>query len=71
MTKKKQNLYNKARKSKSREDWKRYKAFKKNTQKAIQKAHTEYISGVLDKSIAEKNPKPLNDREKIVQECHP
>ena len=41
MTKKKQKLYNKARKSKSPEDWDKFKAHKKKTQKAIKKVHSE------------------------------
>ena len=41
------------------EDLERSKAFKRNTQKAIQKAHTETFSGVLDKSMANKNPNPF------------
>ena len=59
LTRKKQKLYNKARKSRTRDDWEHYKAFKKNAQAAIQNAHTEYIKGVLDKSMEEKNPKPF------------
>ena len=59
LTRKKQKLYNKARKSRTRDDWVHYKAFKKNAQAAIQNAHTEYIKGVLDKSMEEKNPKPF------------
>ena len=59
MTRKKQRLYNKAKKSKKAEDWASLKLFKKKTQAEIKSAHTGYIKGVLDKSLEDKNPKPF------------
>jgi hypothetical protein len=59
MTRKKQKLYNKARKSKSPKDWEKFKSYKKQTQQSIKAAHTEFVSNILEKSLEDKNPKPF------------
>jgi hypothetical protein len=59
MTKKKHKLYNTAKNSKKVEDWAKFRAFKKDTQKAIKAAHNQYISTILDKSLEDKKPKPF------------
>ena len=59
MTKKKQKLYNKAKKSKSAYEWDKFRSYKKRTKNALKNAHTEFISNVLDKSLKSKDPKPF------------
>jgi hypothetical protein len=59
MTRKKKKLYDRARKYGRPKDWSKFKAYKKDSEKAIKTAHTKYISDILDKSLEDKNPKPF------------
>jgi hypothetical protein len=55
--KKKQKLYNKARSSKSPEDWAKYKRHKKGTQSAIKKSHWTYVETILNQSFESNDTK--------------
>ena len=58
-TRKKQRLYNKARKTKKKEAWDAYKHFKKHLQRTIQTAHRNYIDQTLSTAFAEGNNRPF------------
>ena len=59
MSKKKQKLFNQAKKSSQQEDWETFRKHKKETLSSIKKAHKDYLSDILNKSLKEKNPKPF------------
>ncbi len=47
MCKKKQRLYNKAKRTAKKKNWEVFHAFKRETQKAIHAAHCEYVNNIL------------------------
>ena len=57
--KKKQRLYNKARKTKKPEHWAKYKAFAKESQKQIKQAHWQHLNRILETAQEDNNPKPF------------
>ena len=59
MCKKKQRLFSAARKTGKPSAWTRYKAFKRDTLKAIHKARWSYLNDVLSLSLGEGNSKPF------------
>ena len=59
MCRKKQRLYNRAKKSRKEHHWSTYKSHKKSTTKALNKARIDYINGILQASLDEGNPKPF------------
>ncbi len=56
---KRQRLYNKAKKTNSTTDWAAYKHQKHLTQKSIRQSHTSYVSNLLEESLQTKNNKPF------------
>ncbi len=56
MTRKKQRLYNAARRS---HNWVQYNKFKKQTLKAIKRAQWDHLNEVISKSFAEGNTRPF------------
>jgi hypothetical protein len=59
MIKKKQRMYNKAKKSKKTKDWEHYNTHKKETRKALRSARWNYINKVLLVGLNENNTKPF------------
>ena len=59
MCKKKQRLFSAARKTGKPSAWMRYKAFKRDTLKAIRRARWSYLNDVLSLSLGEGNFKPF------------
>ena len=61
MCRKKQRLYNKARKRKRNSDkaWSEFRSFQRQTTSALRKARTDYINNILVDSLSEKDNKPL------------
>ncbi len=59
MCRKKQRLYNKAKRSKRHRDWMGFEAHKKATVRAMRRAHWEYVENILTDSLAENNKKPF------------
>ena len=60
MCRKKQRLYNHARKSRIKEQhWSTYKSHKKSTTKSLNKAQIDYINGIVQAGLDEGNSKPL------------
>ncbi|KAI8493297.1 hypothetical protein Bbelb_293010 [Branchiostoma belcheri] len=51
---KKQRLYNKAKKTGQEEDWNKYKRVKKGVQKSIRQAHSKYVADILGEAIVDK-----------------
>lgn len=51
MCRKKQRLYNKARKSGRSKHWDRFNQFKRDTRRAIRSAHNNYINNILAESL--------------------
>ncbi|KAI8494422.1 hypothetical protein Bbelb_276480 [Branchiostoma belcheri] len=51
---KKQRLYNKAKKTGQEEDWNKYKRVKKGVQKIIRQAHSKYVADILGEAIVDK-----------------
>ena len=60
MCRKKQRLYNRAKKSRKEHHWSTYKSHKKSTAKALNKARIDYINGILQAGLDEGNPKPFS-----------
>ena len=59
LTRKKQRLYNKARRTGDPSDWKKFKELRKHVKKQLSVAHNEYVSGLLS-APEESNPsKPV------------
>ena len=59
MTRKKQRLFNRAKKTCKEQHRAQYKSYKKATSKAIKEARWTYISGILQTSLDEGNSKPF------------
>ena len=59
MCRKKQRLYNRAKKSRKEHHWSTYKSHKKSTTKALNKARIDYINGILQAGLDEGNSKPF------------
>ena len=59
MIKKKQRLYNKAKKSKKNKEWENYNTHKKETGKALRSARWNYINKILLIGLNENNTKPF------------
>ena len=59
MCRKKQQLYNHAKKSRKEHHWSTYKSHKKSTTKALNKARVDYINGILKAGLDEGNSKPF------------
>jgi hypothetical protein len=59
MTRKKQRLFNRAKKTGREHHWAQYRSFKKATTKALNKARWDYINGILQTSLDEGNSKPF------------
>ena len=61
MCRKKQRLYNRAKKAKKNKDqyWGQYRAHQTSTSKALRKAKWDYINGILQESLNEGNSKPF------------
>jgi hypothetical protein len=55
----KQRLYNKARKSGSPEDWLKFKSLRRSIDRGIKKAHQRYINEVIGESLKSENTKPF------------
>ncbi|KAI8516782.1 hypothetical protein Bbelb_053630 [Branchiostoma belcheri] len=51
---KKQRLYNKAKKTGQEEDWNKYKRVKSGVQKCIRQAHSKYVADILGEAIVDK-----------------
>ncbi|KAI8513198.1 hypothetical protein Bbelb_098370 [Branchiostoma belcheri] len=51
---KKQRLYNKAKKTGQEEDWNKYKRVKKGVQKSMRQAHSKYVADILGEAIVDK-----------------
>ncbi|KAI8486064.1 hypothetical protein Bbelb_361640 [Branchiostoma belcheri] len=51
---KKQRLYNKAKKRGQEEDWNKYKRVKRGVQKSIRQAHSKYVADILGEAIVDK-----------------
>jgi hypothetical protein len=59
LTRKKQRLYNAARKVNSTTAWDKYRKFKKDLAAKIKTAHNEYVFNTLNKSLEDRNTKPF------------
>ena len=59
MCKKKQRLFNKAKRTKGAQHWEQYKSFKKDTLKAIRKRRWNYINDVLQLGLDKGDTKPF------------
>jgi len=59
MCKKKQRLFNKAKRTKRAQHWEQYKSFKKDTLKAIRKRRWSYINDVLQLGLDKGDTKPF------------
>ena len=59
MCRKKQRLFNKAKRSCKSKDWNAYKAFKNDTNKALRRAHWQYVNNILLEGLQSKDCKPF------------
>ena len=59
MCRKRQRLYNHARKSRKEHHWSTYKSHKKSTTKSLNKARIDYINGILQAGPDKGNSKPF------------
>ena len=59
MCRKKQRLFNKAKRSSKSRDWSAYKSFKKDTSKALRRAHWQYVNNILLEGLQSKDSKPF------------
>ena len=59
MCRKKQHLFNKAKRSSKSRDWSAYKSFKKDTSKALRRAHWQYVNNILLEGLQSKDSKPF------------
>ena len=59
MSRKKQRLFNRAKRSNKRSHWDKYKSHKKDTLKAIRRARWSYTNEILQLSLDDNNPKPF------------
>ena len=59
MCRKKQRLFNKAKRSSKSRDWSAYKSLKKDTSKALRRAHWQYVNNILLEGLQSKDSKPF------------
>ena len=59
LTRKKQRLYNKARRTGDPGDWKKFKELRKHVKKQLSVAHNEYVSGLLSAPEESSPSKPV------------
>lgn len=59
LVKKKQRLYNKAKKDNTPTNWESFRSFQKLTKKAIKSSYWQYINNTLTKSLEDGNVKPF------------
>ena len=59
MCRKKQRLYNKARKSGKSQDWSAFREVKKSIKKSLNTAHWDYINNILSGSLNNNDSKPF------------
>ena len=59
MCRKKQRLYNKARRTRKPRHWAQFSSFKKDTLKALRRARWSYINNILNIGLEENNTKPF------------
>ena len=59
MCRKKQRLYNTAKRSKAQNRWAKFKTHKRNTLKALRRARWLYINNILQLSLDSGNSKPF------------
>ena len=59
MSKKKQRLFNKAKRSGSNKCWQQYRTFKRDTLKAIRRQLWKHINSVLQVGLEQSDPKPF------------
>ena len=59
MCKVKRRRFKRAKKSKKARDWERYVAHKKATDSALKAVWWDYLNGILQTSLEEKNTKPF------------
>ena len=59
MCKKKQRIYNKAKRSRKAKDWSSYNSFKKDTSKAIRRSHMQYVNNILQQGLESSDTKPF------------
>ena len=59
MCRKKQRLFNLARRTHKRHHWEKYKSHKRSTLKALRRARWSYIDNILQLSLDSKDPKPF------------
>ena len=59
MCRKKQRLYNKAKRSHKNKDWQDYRSHKKATVQAIRRSHWRYVNSVLLEGLESKDTKPF------------
>ena len=58
-TRKKQKLFSKAKRTGNATDWEAYRTQKKNTLRALRRAHTQYIESVLQAGLDQGDTKPF------------
>lgn len=68
MCKKKQRLFNKAKRSHKTKEWQEYKTHKKSALQAIMRAHWRYINTILLQGLESKDTKPFWDYIKSQQQ---
>ena len=56
---KKQRLFNKAKRSHSGKDWQEYKSHKKHTLQSIRRAHWNYVNSILQEGLESNDSKPF------------
>ena len=59
MCRKKQRLYNKAKKKHSPHSWKEFRSYQRRTTAALRAARTDYINDILAKSLEENDTRPF------------
>ena len=59
MSRKKQRLFNKAKRSHKSKDWDAYKSHKKDTSRVIRRAHWQYASNILLEGLQNNDSKPF------------
>ncbi|XP_053398165.1 uncharacterized protein LOC128556626 [Mercenaria mercenaria] len=59
MISKKHKLFQQAKQSRTKASWDKYKSHKRQTQRAVRKAHWNYVNSVLNDSLESGNSKPF------------
>ena len=59
LCRKKQRIFNKAKRTKKEQHWTQYRQLKKTTEKALKTARWDYINNILQNSLDEGNAKPF------------